>query len=152
MVTVHWCLKQKKGIKLIEPNENLSKEYLATAEETLNELRGEESNIWKATKKYYFKYFILYSFLIKAGIKCEIHDCTLEICKLIEKEGILPKGTAESVEKDKELRIDNQYYLKNIEINIDFTELSDFYLEMKNTINMLDEEIIGKIRKLIAHH
>jgi hypothetical protein len=28
MVNLNWCCKQKDGIKLVEPNENLSKEYL----------------------------------------------------------------------------------------------------------------------------
>mgnify|MGYP001585468377 CR=1 FL=1 len=32
MVTLKWCCKQKEGIQLIEPNENLSKGYIEMAE------------------------------------------------------------------------------------------------------------------------
>jgi hypothetical protein len=45
MVSVEWCKKQQKGIKLIEPNNNLSKEYIQTAEETLDVLKIKDINI-----------------------------------------------------------------------------------------------------------
>jgi len=38
MKRLEWCLEQKKGIKLIEPSENLAKEYLNSAEESLRVL------------------------------------------------------------------------------------------------------------------
>mgnify|MGYP003973980623 FL=1 len=38
MDKVKWCLNQKKGLSLIDPNDNLSKEYYSEALETLQEL------------------------------------------------------------------------------------------------------------------
>lgn len=104
-----------KGIKFIEPNENLAKEYEQTADETLEILRAiqNKSKVWLATTKYYCEYFSLYSLLMKIGIKCEIHDCTLMLCGFLEEENILPKGYTQILQQDKQLRIDNQYYLKN---------------------------------------
>ncbi len=32
---LNWCIKQKKGIKIIAPNDNLSKKYLKESIETL---------------------------------------------------------------------------------------------------------------------
>ena len=94
MVNISWCKNQKKGVKLIEPNNNLCKEYLKNAEETLEFLKDIEnkSNMWLAVTKYYFEYFTVYALLMKIGVKSEIHDCTIEICKLFEKEGLIPKN------------------------------------------------------------
>ena len=64
------------------------------------------------TTKYYSEYFAVYALLIRIGVKSEIHECTIEIAKLLEREGILPVGVAKILERDKELRIENQYYLK----------------------------------------
>jgi len=76
-----WCFEQKRGIKLIKPNENLAKEYIRSAEETLLILKDIEgkSNMWLATTRYYCEYFIVYALLMKLGIKSEIHDCTIMI-------------------------------------------------------------------------
>ena len=40
MATIDWCKSQKKGINLIEPNDNLFEEYMQTAEETLDVLKS----------------------------------------------------------------------------------------------------------------
>jgi uncharacterized protein (UPF0332 family) len=149
MVNINWCKKQKSGIKIVEPNINLSEDYIKSSEDTLvllKDIKG-RSNMWSATMKYYCEYFAVYSLLIRIGIKCEIHDCTIEISKLLEKEGILPKGTFSRLEKDKVLRVDNQYYLKNIKVDIDFSEISDFILQIKNIASALTLEEINKMRK-----
>jgi len=56
MNKINWCKGKEKGIKLIEPNDNLSAEYYENAEESLKVLRSikeTESNMWLATTKYY---------------------------------------------------------------------------------------------------
>ena len=148
MADLGWCKKQGRGIKLIEPNENLCKEYLKSAEETLSILKDIEnkSNMWLATTKYYCEYFAIYALFMKIGIKSEIHDCTILVCKLLEDEKILPEGFYDRLEEDKKLRIDNQYYLKNIKANVDFSELADFILQIKNVINSLTYDQIEKLR------
>ncbi len=146
---LRWCFKQKKGIRLIEPNENLAEEYMRSAEETLVVLSNikEKSNMWLATTKYYCEYFAVYALLMKLGIKSEIHDCTIEVARFLEIEGILPKGTAKLLENDKELRIDNQYYLKNRKVVIDFNKLRDFILMIKGKINSITNEETHEIRR-----
>ena len=151
MVDLEWCKKQKRGIKLIEPNENLCREYLASAEETLSILKDIEnkSNMWLATTKYYCEYFAVYALLMKLGIESEIHDCTITVCKILEDEKMLLRGTCKILEKDKKLRIDNQYYLKNIKISIDYSELANFILKIKSIINSLTFDHINKLREKI---
>ena len=126
MKKIDWCKKQKFGIKLIEPNNNLSEEYFENAEESLKVLRSikeTKSNMWLATTKYYIEYFAVYSILMKIGIKCEIHDCTIALVNFLENQNIVKEGTAERLEDDKELRIDNQYYLKNKQVDITVSQL-----------------------------
>jgi len=151
MVDLDWCKKQSKGIRLIEPNDNLAREYLANASETMTVLReiGNKSNMWLATTKYYFEYFCAYSVLMKLGIKCEIHDCTIKMCEVLKKEGIISENFLSALEKDKKLRIENQYYLKNKKVNIDYDELSSFYLETKNVLEKITVEKIKRIRELV---
>lgn len=152
MATFNWCKKQKGGIELIRPNENLSKEYLESARETLEVIKQIEyvSRIWTATAKYYFKYFLVYSFLMKLGIKCKIHECTILVVEILEKNISLPKGLAKGLASDKKLRIDNQYYLKNREVKIDIDELTELFLEVKFRLNRLTNEEIKKAREVFS--
>jgi len=149
MGKISWCKKQSKGIKLVNPSDNLSEEYYKNAEESLRVLRniqGTESNMWLATTKYYVEYFAVYSILMKIGIKSEIHDCTIALVEFLEEEGVIESGTSTMLEKDKDLRIENQYYLKNKPVNINFDKLSEFLLFIKDSLDKLDVEKINDIR------
>ncbi len=151
MANMIWYKKQKNGLALISPNDNLSNEYMKSAEETLlllNDLK-DKSRMWLATAKYYCEYFAVYSLFMKLGIKCEIHDCTISLAGILEKEGLLPNGIHERLEKDKNLRIENQYYLKNKKVDLDYDSMLRFILEIKNIVNKLTYGEINKIRKKI---
>jgi len=152
MKKISWCKKQDKGVKLVEPNDNLSQEYFENAEESLRVLKSikeTKSNMWLATTKYYIEYFAVYSILMKIGIKSEIHDCTIALVEFLESEGIMKRGIAKILEKDKELRIGNQYYLKNIPVEVDFEKLSEFLVLVKEVLNKLDKSKIAEIREKI---
>ena len=87
--------------------------------------------------------------LQKIGIKSEIHDCTIEIAKLLEEIKIIPYGYSKRFEDDKDLRIDNQYYLKNRHVDINIRELSEFILTIKNKVNSITLNEINKTRNEI---
>jgi len=155
MKRINWCKRQQRGIKLIEPTDNLSDEYYQNAEESLKVLRSikeTKSNMWLATAKYYIEYFAVYSVFMKPGIKCEIHDCTIALANFLETEQIIKKGISKILEIDKELRIDNQYYLKNKPVVVNFNKLSEFMISIKEALEQLNkdkiEEIGGKIEKI----
>ncbi len=77
---VSWCWKQKRGIKLEQPNDNLCTVYIKKAKSSLNMLESatEKDEIdWIFTTAYYARYFAFYALLQKCGIKSEIHDCTI---------------------------------------------------------------------------
>jgi uncharacterized protein (UPF0332 family) len=149
-MSIDWCKKQ--GMKLIEPNDNLSEEYYKSAEETLrvtNLIKNSGSNMWLATQKYYTEYLAAYSLLMKIGIKSEIHSCTIEIVQLLEKEKIIDFEFGKFLEEDKELRIDNQYYLKNKPVDFDSKKLSDILLKIRNILDNITDTDIKRIRKLV---
>lgn len=83
MVSLKWCCKQKEGIKLITPNDNLAKGYLKMAEDSLGTMNRERkyNSMFAISACYYSMYYSLYSVLMKIGIKCEIHSCTIEFMK-----------------------------------------------------------------------
>lgn len=153
MAAIKWCIKQKRGIKLIQPNDNLFEEYIRTAEETLDILKSikGKSKVWLATTKYYCEYFAMYALFMKLGIKCEIHDCTIAVCRLLEESNIVPKGYSDILKEDKQLRIDNQYYLKNRDVPVDYNKVVEFVINLKNIgikiTNDKMEEVKEKIRQ-----
>lgn len=88
---------------------------------------------------------------MKVGIKCEIHECTIQLCKLFEELKVIPAGYTKILDDDKQLRIDNQYYLKNRDVPIDYDKIVNFVITLKNigiklTANKI-EEIRRKIKK-----
>jgi len=110
MDKINWCMRQKKGIELIEPSDNLREAYLIKAEEALDTLRTSKSRDWKLTTAYYTIYHGIYSLLMKIGVKCESHSCTIEFTKRFLKNYFLPEDF-ELIDKAFSARIDSQYYI-----------------------------------------
>ena len=140
MVTISWCKKQNKGIELIEPNDNLCDAYIKEANDTLKEIQ--EGAKWSTIMGYYACYNALYALLMKAGIKCEIHDCTIELMKL------MPDFSDEDYNflvLLKVKRIDVQYYLKRIVLD-DLVGVKKFVLKCDEMRNKID---INKLRREI---
>ena len=151
-MSLGWCKKQ--GMKLIEPNDNLAEEYYKNSEETLrvtNLIKNSGSNMWLATQKYYTEYLSAYSLLMKIGIKSEIHSCTIEIINLLEKQKIIDFNFSKILENDKDLRIDNQYYLKNRPVDFNPKQLSEILLKIRRVLDTITKEQINTIREVIKH-
>ena len=152
---VLWCLKQNRGIKIEEPNDNLCKVYIKKARSSLNMLNSaqEKNEIeWISTTAYYARYFVFYALLQKCGIKSEIHECTISLAHFVfvEKK-LIEKYLYEELEESKELRIETQYYVVD-QINLkklkEHSEKSrNFVLKIEEVIENLNEEEIRNIRK-----
>lgn len=78
-VNLKWCCNKREGIRLIEPNDSLSLGYIQMAENAIGTMIREKNlNMQFAISAcYYSMYYSLYSILMKIGVKCEIHTCTL---------------------------------------------------------------------------
>src|SRR3989339_1992166 len=86
MDKIKWCAGKKEGLSLIEPNSDLTNAYIKKAEEALESMRVNIIKDWRISTAYYTIYFSLYSVLMKIGIKCEIHSCTIAFAKRFLKE------------------------------------------------------------------
>ncbi len=150
MVDINWCLRIGNGIELIEPNSNMSDSYIKMAEESLDIIKKVEgSSLWVASTSYYSMYYCLYSFMIKVGVKCEIHKCSIEFMKkfLIDFYNL---GDVKLIKTAFGLRNDLQYYPDRL---IDKTKLefikkgsADFLIKTKGILIKLSEGDITKIR------
>lgn len=125
MRKINWCKETTKGIEKIEPNENLTQIYLEKANNALRAAIDLKNNKeWEIPSRYYAMYFSIYAILMKIGIKCEIHACTIEFMKIYLKEYFSNKEINLLKEAQK-ARIDIQYYA-NREIS------EETYIQMKN--------------------
>ena len=141
MNKLNWCKQQQKGIELVEPNNNLSKKYFLEAEDTLKLIEGKKTK-WELIQGYYVCYNSLYALLMKAGIKCEIHSCTIELMKYIEE---FSEGDYKFLSDLKEKRIRAQYYLEKILLD-SVQSIKQFYLKCKKIEQDLN---IKKLRGVI---
>jgi uncharacterized protein (UPF0332 family) len=105
----------KNGIELIEPSDNLSKVYFEKSENALKatvSLKGNKE--WEISSCYYSMYFALYGVMMKLGVKCENHACSIEFMKSILKNKF-SKEEISLLSKSRDARVDIQYYTdKNI--------------------------------------
>lgn len=150
MDKIKWCLDQKKGIEIVEPNDNLHDAYLLKADEALEVLRIATIRDWQLTTAYYAIYFGIYSLLMKIGIKCEIHSCTIEFSKRYLKKHFLAEDFV-LLDKAFKARNDAQYYVNREVTNEDFQlimkQTPALLVKCKNII--IDQKEIVEIREKI---
>jgi len=151
MLSIKWCLRQKKGIGLIEPNGNMSKSYLNMAEESIDALNDiKKGKIWVATASYYIFYYSLYALMMRIGIKCEIHACSLLLMQKHLTEFYDSKDV-EMINKAFSARIDLQYYsdrpVDSAVIDECRKYCKDFFIKTKDKLSSITEDQIESIRE-----
>ncbi len=141
-----WCFKLKKGLKIVEPNENLSKSYLKEAKLSLKraEKNFEDGDLlWATVIIYYADYYALYSFLQRIGIKCENH-----FCSILAVTNFLGKEKTKIINQHKDKRIDAQYYMK-----VDKDErVKEMIQEAKTFVSEFDDFISNLTEKEIEDY
>ena len=151
MVSLKWCCKQKDGIKLIEPSDNLSLSYMQMADNALGTMNRERKyNLTFAISAgYYSMYYSLYSVLMKLGVKCEIHSCTLEFMKVLLSE-FYTKEDFKIISKAFDLRNIAQYYVDKVidtkESDMIMSKAPLFVNTSKDILSRMNEEDVKKIR------
>ena len=156
---VLWCWKQKRGVKLEEPNDNLCDAYVKKAKSALHMLDSaiEKDEVdWIATTAYYSRYFALYALLQKCGIKSEIHDCTISLMNfLFVEERLIEEQLYTELLLSKDLRVDTQYYvteqIDKEKLKIDSTTAKNFVLKMEEVIESMTETQISRIRQKLIN-
>lgn len=137
---LNWCKNQKNGIELISIKEHLSKSYILEADQTLIEMLKIDGK-WKVITAYYSCYNALYSILMKCGIKCEIHSCSIQLMELFD----FTKEEINILEQLKDDRIQAQYYLKEKKLE-DENKVKDFISKCKLILSQLSTNQIENIR------
>lgn len=139
---IDWCFKQKKGIKIVEPNRRLSESYLTKADNALNSIECNKFKEWKLATAYYSMYFSVYAILTKIGIKCEIHQCTIEFTRKYLSE-FFNESDIDLLQIALKSRIDEQYYIDK-EVN---EESFTLILENAPRFNDKCSEILLKLNE-----
>ncbi len=149
MDKINWCLRKEHGFDFIEPSQNIAKAYIKKAEEALLSVGLNTVKDWKISTAYYAVYFSLYAILMRIGVKCEIHSCTIEFAKQYLKDYF----TAEELsffENALEARIDAQYYVDRRVPDDQYQDLikkaPEILVKCKSIAERIDEKRINEIR------
>ncbi|MBI5797973.1 HEPN domain-containing protein [Candidatus Woesearchaeota archaeon] len=152
---VEWCIQKKKGISIGIPNDILCSAYLNKAR---NSLKAMDLNLnanildWAVETAYYARYQAVYALLQKCGIKSEIHDCSIAVCKFIFKE-YFSEEFFEELEKAKEQRINLIYYTDRLvprsEIEENIRKAPLFILEIEKFLERTKPNQIKEWRALL---
>ena len=153
MEKIRWCLEAKGGIELMDTNTNLANGYILKAEEALEALqRVKGSRDWTVSTAYYSMYFSLYSILMKIGIKCEIHACTIESMRRFLSSYFTP-AECKFMSESLQARIETQYYVdREVEhkfINEMIVTAPKFFVKCKDIVARIKESEINAIRRQI---
>jgi len=135
-----WCFKLKDGLKIMEPNERLSKSYLEEAKLSLERAEKNFKDgdlLWATVVIYYAEYYALYSFLQRIGVKCENHSCSILAVTFL-----LGKNKTQIINQHKDKRIDAQYYMKIGKEK----QVKQMLQEAKRFVSMFDE-IVSNINE-----
>tara|TARA_Y100000310_G_C20612642_1_gene778848 strand:- start:18 stop:506 length:489 start_codon:yes stop_codon:yes gene_type:complete len=148
-----WCFGIKEGLRIVEPNERLTKSYLDEAKSSLERAEKNFKDgdlLWATVVTYYADYYALYSFLQKIGIKCENHSCSINAVKFL-----LGEDKIKLIDRHKDKRIDAQYYIKidkEREVARSLQEAKIFISEFDELVSNLTEEEIkeynDKLKKI----
>ena len=149
MDKIKWCAGKKEGLSLIEPNSDLATAYIKKAEEALESMRVNIIKDWKISTAYYTIYFSLYAILMKTGIKCEIHSCTIEFAKRFLKD-YFQETELDFIEDSLKARIDSQYYINRTVSDEQYNKMIQkaptFLVKCKSILIKLNEKKVVEIR------
>jgi uncharacterized protein (UPF0332 family) len=150
MNKIKWCVGKKDGLNLIEPNNDLAKAYIIKAEEALESMRVNIVKDWKISTSYYALYFSLYAIMMKIGVKCEIHSCTLAFADRFLKE-FFNEEELDFLADSLKARIDSQYYIDRTVPDEQYEKMMKmpplFFVKCKSILIKLNEKKINEIRK-----
>ena len=87
---IDWCLARENRMKVIQPNDKLSKEHISKAK---HNLRAADYNIkggfsdWGVSQSYYAMYHSLLGVLFKIGYESRNHECTINAVEHLIEQG-----------------------------------------------------------------
>lgn len=153
MEEIEWCKEQRKGIRLVDPNSNLSLAYLKKAEEALETMNSVTSPDWIISTGYYSMYYSLYAVLMKIGIRSEMHTCTIE-CMREYLMNFFSYEDVRTIDDARIMRVQSQYSVAlesaEEEASKIVSNVPYFLLKCRNVCNRMKSEDIENIRKMLS--
>ncbi|MCK4428883.1 MAG: HEPN domain-containing protein [Candidatus Aenigmarchaeota archaeon] len=149
-----WCSKKRRGIKIVEPNNNLCNAYLRKANNSLKAMKvniGAEIMEWAINASYYTRYQAVYALLMKCGIKSEIHGCSIALANYLFRDK-LSIVLLDDFETSKKQRIDLQYYTGKTDdedLKRTINNTPEFLMSVEKLISELTRDEINKLREKI---
>ena len=129
----------------------MSDSYIGMAEESIKVIdKMEQSRIWTATTSYYIFYYSLYALMMRIGIKCEIHSCSIVF---MEKylNSLYNNHDISMIKKAFSARINLQYYANRPvdegTINQVKKYCKEFFLKTEDILVKIKESDISEIRE-----
>ena len=145
-------LKKEGKLELVEPSEEIQTSYTYKSENYLKSSKLLlQNNLYEnsISMSYYAMYNLLIALLFKVGIKCENHNGSILLLKLLFSDNL-----HEIISNVKKERIDKQYYVTTEKDDITkeiaeelLRDVQDFILKIKVMIMNLNNDKIEKTRK-----
>lgn len=143
----------KKWARLVRSNDNLSEAFRKKSRNDLIVLRSIPAGDreWRATTAYYARYHMLTALLLKIGIDCKDHNCSIEIAEKLFSN--ISEKIFLDLRRAKKQRINLQYYMdrpvsdKDLDRNLKNVDV--FVNEIEKIIEGLTREKIETIRRKI---
>ncbi|HLD05678.1 MAG TPA: hypothetical protein VJG90_08215 [Candidatus Nanoarchaeia archaeon] len=149
MAKIEWCIR-KKAYELIEPNPNLAEAYFRKAEEALSSIKVNTVKDWQIATAYYTIYFSLYAILMRIGVKCEVHACTLAFVRSFLSE-YFSREDCDSFESSLQARADAQYYVDRTvpdeQYQLMLRKAPDVLVQCKAVAQHLTEKKVEELRE-----
>lgn len=148
---IGWCFKIREGLKIVEPNERLSKSYLEQAKSSLLRAKKDFEDkdlLWTTVAIYYTEYYALYFFLQKIGVKCKNHSCSILAVSML-----LGEDKTVVIKDHKNKRIDAQYYMKvgqEDNVGLMLKEAQNFISVFDELVSNLSDKEIKEFRDKIS--
>lgn len=145
-----WCADKDKGIRLVDPSENIVRAYLEKSKRAIKSMElnaNADLMEWAVSASYYARYFSVYALISKIGVKCEIHDCTIALFAYLFVDSV-PHNFIRELKQSKDDRVELQYYTKDAVINAEqmFSQTKAFVLLMEEILDRLNTEKIAMLR------
>lgn len=149
---IKWCLEKNEGLELVAPNSELADSYIRKAEDALETNNLAKAKDWKISTAYYSLYFSVYAVLVRVGVKCEIHSCTIEFAKRFLRE-FFSRREIDLLEKSLKARVNAQYYV-NREVSEEtyqnmIVNASVLIAKCKDTLAKIDDKKANEIRSAL---
>ena len=147
--TVKKCFE--RWARIGKPNSNLSEAYVKMTRDDLIVLRSLPETIreWRVVTAYYARYHMLSALLLKVGVDCKDHNCSINIAEYMFND--IDKRLFSDLRKAKKQRINLQYYtdrpVSEKDIDRNLKNVDFFVNSIAKILESLTREKIEAIRR-----